>query len=150
VFFALCDEDNDGFIDPSKIKHIVELELANKLQELSKQEKDRIIRKKVRSIMKKINAPKSKEISQSDVITACRRTPELIKIFDYYIALPQLYKQKSSTFSISSFIHNQTLLAHEGTHLNYMKQLLPPIREYERIRAENEKMLAEFEQTSKT
>ena len=107
MFFNICDDDRDGILDASKLKKVVKLGLSKEEKHIMTKDKE-YLKNKIQKLIELIRPPKRKEIREQDVIDACMRSPELIKIIDGYLNLPNLFKTQNSNFSISSFIHNQT------------------------------------------
>lgn len=68
---------------------------------------------------------------------ACKRSNYLLKLIDYYLNLPDLFQNAGQKFSVASFLHNQTLISHEGTHLNYMREFISAMKSKEDIENEN-------------
>lgn len=70
MFFNFCDEDNDGFIDASKIERVVLLGYTKEEKRRDRQEKG-FTKNNVDYVIDMIEPVKRRQIRESDLINAC-------------------------------------------------------------------------------
>lgn len=55
-----------------------------------------------------------------------------MRVVDFILGCPAVYKMRQSKFSVTAFLHNQNLLSHECTHHMYARDFISAIEEKEK------------------
>lgn len=142
IFFGLCDQESEGYLDETKQKSLFKRNMLTDDKQLDIESK-KVQKKTVIDFVDQVRPQKPSEIRIDEVLAATKNNIFLKNLIEKNIVKFDSGESQKK-FSVSSFLHNQNLLAHEGTHHIYYDKFVSAIENKERIYQNSIKILKVF------